>query len=94
MYRTFAAAAALVTATACFSVQSSSASADIVVNNILSPFVTIQVIQPPRRVRPARFHTWSLHDPHYRAHCDYRWDPYWGEWRVHCHRRPLHGWHY
>jgi hypothetical protein len=94
MYRTFAWAAAVATAAAWFAAQSAPASADIVVNNILSPFVTIQVIQPPRRARPARYHTWSLHDPHYRAHCDYRWDPYWAEWRVHCHRRPLHGWHY
>jgi hypothetical protein len=94
MCRTFASVAALVPAVAWFSAQSSSASADIVVNNILSPFVTIQVVQPPRRAHSARYHKWSLHDPRYRAQCDYHWDPYGGEWRVHCHRRPLHGWHY
>jgi hypothetical protein len=91
MYKTVASAGALSMAAACFSTASAPAAADVVVNNILSPFVTIQVI-PGHRARPAR---WSLHDPRYRARCNYRWHPYWGEWRVYCHRSQMYrGKHY
>lgn len=80
--------------------QSTPTFADVIVNNVLSPFTTIYV-EPGYRV--ARPPTWWLHDPNYNARCYNRWDSYYGEWRNFCvrmnygrggHYDDRHGGHY
>ena len=62
-------------------------SAEVVVNNLFSPFTTIRVA-PAYRVytpSPARW----IHDPTHHQRCYRRWLPYFGEWHWHCVR--MHG---
>lgn len=55
-------------------------SAEVVVNNFLSPFTTIQVA-PYRFYHPS---TEWINDPNYHQRCYRRWLPYYGEWHWHC----------
>jgi hypothetical protein len=61
--------------------QSTPSLADVTINNVLSPFTTIQV-GPGYGVNGTP--TWWLHNPHHNARCQYRWHPYYGEWRMSC----------
>ena len=62
------------------------ASADVVVNNILSPF-SVTVVGPGHRVY-SHGSPWHHHHHHNEyTRCNMRWDPYWGEWRRHCNTR-------
>jgi len=65
------------------------ASADVVVNNILSPFTVIQV-GPGHRAYGYRPPAWWINDPRHHQRCYRRWDGYYGEWRFHCVR--MHPW--
>ncbi len=76
--------------------QTTSSSAEVVVNNILSPFTTIQV-GPGQRHYGSR--SWWVHDPYHHQRCYRRWDPYYGEWQWHCVRMnygygPFYGYGY
>jgi hypothetical protein len=61
--------------------QSIPTSAQVIVNNVFSPFTTIQV-EPGYRAYGAP--TWWLHNPRHHQRCYRRWDSYFGEWRGHC----------
>src|SRR5471032_2290396 len=80
MRKTFGAIAVLSLAIASIGALSKPASAQVIINNFLSPFTTIQVA-PGYRSYGTQY--WS---PDYNARCYYRWDPYYGEWRTHCAR--------
>jgi hypothetical protein len=57
------------------------ASADVIINNVLSPFTSITVVPGHRVHRP---HTVWVHNPRHHQRCYRRWDPYFGEWNMHC----------
>ncbi len=80
MKKIFGAIAVLGLAIASTGTQSQPASAQVIINNVLSPFTTLQVA-PGYRVYGSGY--WS---PEQHARCHYRWDPYYGEWRTHCAR--------
>ena len=80
MKRTFGVVAAVGLVIASIGASSKPASAQVIINNVLSPFTTIQVA-PGYRTYGTRY--WS---PEYNSRCYYRWDPYYGEWRTHCER--------
>ena len=67
-------------------------SAEVIVNNIFSPFTTIQVVPPYRAYRGYYGYgdTWWIHNPNHHQRCYRRWHPYYGEWHTHCVR--MHYW--
>jgi hypothetical protein len=77
-------------AAALLGVQTMPASADVVVNNIFSPFTSIQVGPGPRTYGYGSS-TWWVHNPHHHQRCYRRWDPYFGEWQWRCVRMHYRG---
>jgi hypothetical protein len=61
--------------------QSRPASAEVLVNNVLSPFTAIQVGPGYRTYQPS---SWWVHDPRQHQRCYRRWDAYYGHWHMHC----------
>src|SRR5438477_3237426 len=80
MRKTFGAIVMMSLVSASIGALSKPASAQVIVNNVFSPFTTIQVA-PGYRTYGSQY--WS---PDQHARCYYRWDPYYGEWRTHCTR--------
>ena len=80
MKKNLGAIAVLSLAIALIGAPSKPASAQVIINNVLSPFTTIQVA-PGYRTYGTQY--WSSDQI---ARCYYRWDPYYGEWRTHCAR--------
>ena len=80
MKKSFGAIAVLSLTIASIGTLSKPASAQVIINNFLSPFTTIQVA-PGYRTYGTQY--WS---PEHNARCYYRWDAYYGEWRTHCAR--------
>jgi hypothetical protein len=68
-------------AAALFVAQGKPALADVIINNVLSPFTSITVVPGHRVHRP---HTVWVHNPRHHQRCYRRWDPYFGEWNMHC----------
>jgi hypothetical protein len=61
---------------------STSSRAEVIINNVFSPFTTIEVV-PSHRSYGYRASIWS---PYHHARCYRRWDAYYGEWRMSCAR--------
>lgn len=96
MNKIFAAVSVLSVAMTLNISQSTPSSAEVIINNVLSPFTSIQV-GPGRRAYGAP--AWWIHDPYHHQRCYRRWDPYYGEWQWHCVRMhygygPFHGYGY
>lgn len=81
MGRVSGAIAALCVALAMTFAQSKMTRADVVINNVLSPFVTIEVGPGHRVYGPSPY--W-LNNPRHHQRCYRRWDSYFGEWHVRC----------
>jgi hypothetical protein len=65
--------------------QSAPASADVVVNNVLSPFTMIQVGPGHRVYRPQT--SWAhnpRHHQHHHQRCYREWDRHTGGWSINC----------
>jgi hypothetical protein len=78
--------------------QSAPASADVVVNNVLSPFTTIEVGPRRRGYGPWGYgygygYGPSWGEPYNNARCYTHWDPWYGERRVRCVRRYYGGYY-
>lgn len=81
MNKTFGTIAAVSLASAMLFAQSKPTFADVVVNNILSPFTVIQVGPGHRVYGPSA--GW-LNNPRHHQRCYRRWDPYFAEWQERC----------
>lgn len=86
MMKMLAAASAVSLTVALPCLQSKPAVADVVVNNILSPFSVTQ-IGPGHRVYSSGWPWYHHHSPNVYTRCHTRWDPYFSEWRRHCYSR-------
>jgi hypothetical protein len=75
-------------ATALMCVPSAPASADVIVNNIFSPFSSTTVIVPG--YRSYGHSTYWINNPYHHQRCYRRWDPYFGEWQWNCVRMHYH----
>ena len=74
-------AAGLGLAMALTGIQVTSAAAQVIVNNVLSPFTSIQVGPGYRAYGPSS--GW-LNDERSHQRCYRRWDAYYGHWHMHC----------
>jgi hypothetical protein len=70
-------------------IQIKPASADVVINNVLSPFTSIQV--GPGYRAYGRPDWWWVNNPYHHQRCYRRWDPYFAEWQEHCVRMHYYG---
>jgi hypothetical protein len=55
--------------------------AEVIINNVLSPFTTIEVGPGPRAYGPR---AWWVNDSRHHQRCYRRWNPYYGSWHMHC----------
>lgn len=78
---TYCAIAVLSLTVASVGIQSKPASAQVIINNVFSPFTAIQVGPGYRSYGPPAY--W-LHNPRHHSRCYRRWDPYYAEWHENC----------
>jgi hypothetical protein len=81
MNKIVGAVSVLIMATALIFAQSTPTLADVVVNNILSPFTTIQVGPGHRIYRPP---TLWVNNPRHHQRCYRQWDRHTGGWSMYC----------
>lgn len=60
-----------------------SARAEVIVNNIFSPFTTVQIVPGHRYAGPPPL--W-IHNPRYHQRCFRHWSAYFGTWHHRCER--------
>ena len=82
MGKALSAVCVLSLASALMLVESATLSAHTTVNNILSPFTTIQVV--PGHHRAYRPPTLWVHNPRYHQRCYRQWDGHYGNWSMYC----------
>jgi len=64
------------------------AKAEIIINNIFSPFSTVEIVQP--RHYGSGYRAW-IYSPNHHARCYRRWHAYYQEWSFECRRMDYGG---
>jgi len=60
------------------------AKADVIINNVFSPFTTIEIV-PGHHGYGSGYRAW-INSPNHHARCYRRWHPYYQEWSFECRR--------